>query len=698
MEEQSKPVLDKGGKPVKGDVYTFKDGKVNSPLLKDADFSVDTSADPKLLNISSSPKEKWIGVYQLEGDTMTWCLISTGEIKDGALSVEQEGRRPRALDSKAGMLYVLKKKGAGGGDDTNKTEAAKLNGVWLIQSYEFNGNTNPEIVGGKYTFADDILTAVHPDFHKTPYSVVAGKDPMWIDITQRKMKYQGIYKLDGDTLQLCINEGKRPAKFDSKEGELFTLKREGKGKPPDEVKPKGGSGKLDGAWMIESAMKNGKSDDMAKGEAMEFENGKLTGSGPPVSFVLKEPNVIDLLISGGPGKTITLAGIYKLEGGKLHLCFPAGKDPSARPADFDAKDTSVAVLRRATKDDVRYSRAQSVTNLKLIGIAIHGHVDATKFLPPAASSGTTDGKPLLSWRVALLPYMKELDLYKQFDLNKAWDDPHNMKLVAKMPKVYAVSGIPAKEGMTHYRTIVGPGALLDPIKDGTGKLTTKYKLFSAPDGISNVIMVAEAKEAVIWTKPDELAYDPKGPLPKFGVVPAGFNVLVGDGAVFWVPATTPDRVLHPYMTCNNGMPREPLGGSKSDDGIKSKDFPPEKSKEPEELPRKEKPAVDKEAVNPRLEDAKREVAKAQLQVLTKAALAYAIRNNNKYPQSLAELLQKDETGAGPYLQDKRALVDPWNLLYQYDPTGPRNDGKRPDIWTVAPGKQVIGNWPVAQGK
>jgi len=41
------------------------------------------------------------------------------------------------------------------------------------------------------------------------------------------------------------------------------------------------------------------------------------------------------------------------------------------------------------------------------------------------------GKPLLSWRVQLLPYLPELDtLYQQFDLDEPWDSPHNPQFIA----------------------------------------------------------------------------------------------------------------------------------------------------------------------------------------------------------------------------------------------------------------------------
>src|SRR5262249_58195605 len=86
-----------------------------------------------------------------------------------------------------------------------------------------------------------------------------------------------------------------------------------------------------------------------------------------------------------------------------------------------------AVYKRFTKDIVaafrdRGDRTRSVNNLKEIGLALHAHHDVHRRLPPAGI-GDRDGKPLLSWRVAILPYIEQNDPYKQFDLNQPWEHP-----------------------------------------------------------------------------------------------------------------------------------------------------------------------------------------------------------------------------------------------------------------------------------
>jgi hypothetical protein len=77
--------------------------------------------------------------------------------------------------------------------------------------------------------------------------------------------------------------------------------------------------------------------------------------------------------------------------------------------------------------------------------------------------------------------------------------------------------------------------------------------------------------------------------------------------------------------------------------------------------------------------------------LTSASQAYYIKHAGTWPPNLDALLRKDKF-SGPYLE-AHAILDPWGKSYQYDIKGPRNNGTKPDIWTVAPDGAIIGNWP-----
>src|SRR5262249_33985180 len=79
-----------------------------------------------------------------------------------------------------------------------------------------------------------------------------------------------------------------------------------------------------------------------------------------------------------------------------------------------------------------------VNDLKEIALAMHNYYSTLNQWPRAAISGQ-DGKPLLSWRVAILQFIEQEDannLYKQFHLDEPWDSEHNKKLIEKMPRLY----------------------------------------------------------------------------------------------------------------------------------------------------------------------------------------------------------------------------------------------------------------------
>src|SRR2546421_177216 len=85
-----------------------------------------------------------------------------------------------------------------------------------------------------------------------------------------------------------------------------------------------------------------------------------------------------------------------------------------------------------TQKDLR----ASANKLKQIGIAFHNHAGTYNSKLPSDILDKS-GKPLLSWRVAILPFIEEDNLYKQFKLDEPWDSDHNKKLIERMPKLYA---------------------------------------------------------------------------------------------------------------------------------------------------------------------------------------------------------------------------------------------------------------------
>lgn len=195
------------------------------------------------------------------------------------------------------------------------------------------------------------------------------------------------------------------------------------------------------------------------------------------------------------------------------------------------------------------ARNQTKNDLKLLALAMHIYHDANGSLPPQAIMSKDGKTPLLSWRVAILPYIEQEQLYKQFHLEESWDSEHNKKLIPLMPKVFGSAVAPQQRssGKTFYQVLVGGGAPWD--RGPKGQSLAKFT-----DGTSNTIMIAEAGDPVIWTKPDDLTYEPKKPLPRFGngVTLDGFLVAFADGSVRTVSPKVREATLRALITANGG--------------------------------------------------------------------------------------------------------------------------------------------------
>jgi hypothetical protein len=191
-------------------------------------------------------------------------------------------------------------------------------------------------------------------------------------------------------------------------------------------------------------------------------------------------------------------------------------------------------------------RMQSTNNLKQLVLAMHNYHDSYGKLP-AAYSTDKDGNPLLSWRVHILPYIEQEDLYKQFHLDEPWDSEHNKKLIPKMPKVYLSSKHLPEKGQTTYLAPVGDATIF-PGKDA-------IKITDITDGTSNTIVFVDASDesAVIWTKPDDLKVNPKKPEAglslRFGEI---YLFAFADGSVRAVSKKIKSERLWALFTRNGG--------------------------------------------------------------------------------------------------------------------------------------------------
>ncbi len=205
-------------------------------------------------------------------------------------------------------------------------------------------------------------------------------------------------------------------------------------------------------------------------------------------------------------------------------------------------------------EDKAAEQVRSSNNLKEIALAMYNHHAAYKTLP-AGCIASEDGKPLLSWRVRILPFIEEKPLYKELHLDEPWDSEHNKPLIAKMPKVYAA---PGSKAVAERKTVY-----LVPHGDDTvfpdGK---KTRLADIRDGTSNTILVVEASDdmAVIWTKPDDYEVDFKQPMAGLvGLRKGGFLAAFADGSVHFLKDSIDIETLKALFTRAGG---EPIDSSK----------------------------------------------------------------------------------------------------------------------------------------
>ena len=120
-------------------------------------------------------------------------------------------------------------------------------------------------------------------------------------------------------------------------------------------------------------------------------------------------------------------------------------------------------------------------------------------------------------------------------MDEPWDSPNNRKLLDRCPKIY-LSRRHKDPSLTCYQGFAGPGTVFDP-------KVPRLTFTAIPDGMSNTIFVVEAEDAVPWTKPADLPFTEKGPLPKLHYRSNIALVGMCDGSVRPLPSTMREQTL-----------------------------------------------------------------------------------------------------------------------------------------------------------
>ena len=207
----------------------------------------------------------------------------------------------------------------------------------------------------------------------------------------------------------------------------------------------------------------------------------------------------------------------------------------------DIRSLRAVLLPLAESFQVSARRALRSRNLQRITMAAIDYYEDHKHLPLPIATDRDSGVPR-SWRVTLLPYLGEQNLFDRYRQNEPWNSPSNQQVLRQMPDVYRHVDDSPTSYRSAYFGFVGP-------ETAFGDGGEPARLRDIRDGISNTILVAESRQGVPWTMPSDIKVVPGRPLPSIG----GFDptgALVGrvDTQVSFLPNSLPEETRRAFVT------------------------------------------------------------------------------------------------------------------------------------------------------
>lgn len=237
---------------------------------------------------------------------------------------------------------------------------------------------------------------------------------------------------------------------------------------------------------------------------------------------------------GGMGMGRSNAGFggadYEAPAVRPSTAFPIVSTQEKTPLETNAKFLPFVEL----KED----KAKRKHALRQMALAWHNYESAHMHFP--ANIVDEIGTPILSWRVAILPFIDQLELYEKFHIDEPWDSPHNKKLIAEMPEIYFCN---ISDGKTNRLGIADRGGVFEP--------ELQLSFADIPDGSSNTLLFAAANDAnaaKFWTEPSDLMIN------QFVNMASGkeISVAICDGSVLALSQDTSSADLRRLATRNDG--------------------------------------------------------------------------------------------------------------------------------------------------
>ena len=192
-------------------------------------------------------------------------------------------------------------------------------------------------------------------------------------------------------------------------------------------------------------------------------------------------------------------------------------------------------------------RSVCKNNMKQIGLALHAYRDEYGCFPPAYIPDAK-GRPFVSWRVLILPYLEEINLYNMYRMDEPWNGPNNFELADIQVSTYRCpESDHGEQTATNYLAIVGDEAGFAGAEPRCGDV--------AKVALDHTIVIVEVADSGIpWSMPRDLDFREL----KFGVNESQQSIssnhrdcalaLFGDSHVLALKEGTPRSVVSALCT------------------------------------------------------------------------------------------------------------------------------------------------------